>query len=70
LNSCRNSSCFKKCFFYHHESSCAIERHICCCVEILEIIDVGCHDPSQSLFNDVGADANIVDVVFPTSIVK
>jgi hypothetical protein len=60
LNSRRNSSCFKKCFFYRHESSCAIERHL----------DVGCHDPGQSLFSDVGANANIVDVVFPTSIVK
>jgi hypothetical protein len=57
-------------FFYHPESSCAIERQIRCRVEILEIVDVGCHDPNQSLFGDVGANANIIDVVFPIAVTK
>jgi len=40
------------------------ERCLCHHVEILEIVDASCHDLDQSLFGDVGADANIVDMLF------
>jgi hypothetical protein len=45
-------------------SSPKIENHLCRHDEILEIINVGRRDHGQSLFNDVGANADIVDVVF------
>jgi hypothetical protein len=40
------------------------ERCLCLHVEILEIVDVSCHDLDQSLSGDVGADADIVDMLF------
>jgi hypothetical protein len=45
-------------FFYHLESSCAVERHLCP------------RDSGQSLFNDVSVNVDIVDVDFPTTIFK
>jgi len=36
----------------------------CCHVEIIKIIDVSCYDLNQSLSSDVGADADIVDMLF------
>jgi hypothetical protein len=35
-----------------------------------EMIEAGCHDLDQSLFGDVGANADIIDVVFLATTVK
>jgi hypothetical protein len=50
--------------FYHLDSSYVAERCLCHHVEILEIIYVSCHDLDQSLCGDVGANVDIVDMLF------
>jgi hypothetical protein len=50
--------------FYHLDSFYVAKRCLCHHVEIPEIIDVSCHDPNQSLCGDVGADVDIVDMLF------
>jgi hypothetical protein len=52
----------KNVVFYDLDNSYVDER--CCHVEIIKIIDVSCHDLNQSLSSDVGADADIVDMLF------